>query len=317
MPPAIPEGGIPVEGKGDQLARLMANSLPLQKLAQKNVETPLRSFHRGELVAVNLAQNTKIFYHDGSDPEAPWSLTSPSPSNTVVRDAHLEAVGAWIQSLDPQVVEYLKLASIKRGLLIEHLSRIGNPQARGIALAEYGAFHNVLKNRQGGFDTTDADQLKLALGPNREDITPHAIRYFKNTSHVADAVAAGRDGERAAPPCLIVNLSLSTFYYLSVHGDRTNDIAIDRVVSEADKAPEDYAGKIRGLLSSFISSDSEIHKRLLKIAAAQGAIIVALPAEAELRNQALELFGKALELSSVNCSRVRGVYFHVQESEPK
>lgn len=96
----------------------MAASVPLQKLSQKGIETPLHSFHKGELVAVNLAQNTKVFYHDGSEPNAPWSLTSPSPPNTVVRNAHLEAVGNWIQKLDPQIVEFLKLASVKRGLLI-------------------------------------------------------------------------------------------------------------------------------------------------------------------------------------------------------
>jgi hypothetical protein len=102
-----------------------------------------------------------------------------------------------------------------------------------------------------------------------------------------------------------------------VHADKTKDIAIDRVVTEQDRAPDAYAHKIRNLLGAFILSDTEVHKRFARIAVAQGAVIVALPSEADLRAQALSLFYEALRLSKVEHSKVRGVYFHVHESETR
>ena len=300
------------EGKADEIVRTKATYSQDKLQAQKQITTSFRSFHQGALLVVNLAQNIRVFYYQVSAPHAPHILTSPSTFNSLIPNVHLEAVKKWIQKLDPNHVQLIKMASEKRGILIEHLSSVYDERGRELAIAEYNIFHNSLKFRDGGFNTTEADQLKIAVGPNRNETTPFPIRFFKNSSHITDAIGVNQ-GLLAAPPSMMINLSFQTFYYISVRGGQFKDFPIDRVVNDHDKVIDQYRIKLRQLLSQFISSGEDAHQRLKKISDTQGAIIVALPFEANLRHEAVQILQEALHNSKISCSNIRTAFFYLQE----
>ncbi|MCB0353004.1 MAG: hypothetical protein KDD64_05740 [Bdellovibrionales bacterium] len=293
----LSQKGEAVEQELEELERIAAQmSDPLVRAKLKGEERSVRSFLQGHLTAVNLSMEPVNFY-DAKEPENPWRMATPSFRGTVVRADHLIAVQSVVDSLDDITLRFLRAASIRGRLLFAFVSN-----DRGLALEEFGAFHDTLKIRSG-IDSSEAKLLKLYRGKRRDVVTPK----FAIKINMASKELENIDTQDSSP-VLLVNLGVDTLYYLRVFSETTQDRSIDSpFVGEVPKDAETFRGELRMALSRFLEREDTYYNRLSKMAEESGTIVTFLPSNPEFRAIALESFEHVLKLTKLDFSRCRGV----------